>query len=54
MVGKIYVCNIENGKIIKTLVTPSQRINDKKHSLWILFNEASDIVISFCTCNCRI
>ena len=50
MVGKIYVCNIENGKIIKTLVTPSQRINDKKHSLWILFNEASDIVISFCTC----
>ena len=50
MVGKIYVCNIENGKIIKTLVTPSQRINDKKHSLWILFNEASDIVISFYTC----
>ena len=50
MVGKIYVCNIENGKIIETLVTPSQRINDKKHSLWILFNEASDIVISFCTC----
>ena len=36
MVGKIYVRNIENGKIIKTLVTLSQRIkNDKKYSLWI-------------------
>ena len=50
MVGKIYVCIIENGKMIKTLATPSQRINDKKHSLWILFNEASDIVTSFRTC----
>ena len=44
------MCSIENGKIIKTLVTPSQRISERKHSLWILFNEASDIVTSFCTC----
>ena len=50
MVGKIYVCSIEKGKMIKTLVIPSQRINDKKYSLWILFNEASDIVTSFRTC----
>ena len=50
MAGKTCVCSIENGKIIKALVTPSQKINDKKHSLWILFNEASDIVTSFCTC----
>ena len=50
MVGKIYVCSIENGKIIKSLVIPSQRINEKKHSLWILFIEAPDTVSSFCTC----
>ena len=50
MVGKTYVCSIKKGKIIKTLVTPSQRINGKKHSLWVSFNEASDIVTSFCTC----
>ena len=50
MVGKTYVCSIKKCKIIKTLVTPSQRINDKKHSLWVSFNEASDIVTSFCTC----
>ena len=47
MAGKTYVCSIENGKIIKALVT---KISDNKHSLWILFNEASDIVTSFCTC----
>ena len=50
MVGKTYVCSIKKGKIIKTLVTPSQRLNGKKHSLWVSFNEASDIVTSFCTC----
>ena len=31
IVGKIYVCSIQNGKIIKTPVTQSQRINDRKH-----------------------
>ena len=50
MVGKIYVCCIENGKIIKILMILSKRISDKKHRLWILFNEASDIVTSFYTC----
>ena len=50
MVGKIYVCCIENGKIIKILIILSKRISDKKHRLWILFNEASDIVTSFYTC----
>ena len=50
MVRKIYVCSVEHGKILKTMVTLSQRISDRKHSLRILFNKTSDIVTLFCTC----
>ena len=49
MVGKIYT-STTSPKIIRSLVTPSQRINDDKHKLWILFDEKNNVTSSFCSC----
>ena len=40
-----------NGKlIVRSSVTPSQRIREKQHQLWILFRDNGFIITGFCTC----
>ena len=50
MVDKIFVTRINNKTVLKSSVVPSQRINNDQHKLWILFDEKSDILCSFCSC----
>ena len=51
-VDKIFVKIIDDAdrKLIKTSVVPSQRINESKHKLWILFDHTGDIKTAYCSC----
>ena len=50
-VDKIFVKVIDVSRvIIRSSVTPSQRINDLKHQLWILFNINGSVITGFCSC----
>ena len=40
----------KNLTLIKSSVTPSQRINEDKHKLWILFSADHNIITAHCTC----
>ena len=35
--------------LVKNAVMPSQRPNDDKHLLWILFDESGNIITSYCS-----
>ena len=49
-VDKLFVQNLSERNILRTSVTPSQRLNDSKHQLWILFDKDDSVFSSFCTC----
>ena len=50
-VDKILTKAVNNTlSLIKTFVVPSQRINDAKHQLRILFKNTGDVVAAFCSC----
>ena len=50
-VDKILVLPLQNGRsLIKTNVLPSQRLNDDKHNVWILFSDIGDVLTACCTC----
>ena len=51
-VDKIFVKIIDDAdrKLIKTSVVPSQRINESKHKLWILFDHTGDIKTAYYSC----
>ena len=51
---KIFVKVIDGNKvIIKSFVTPSQKIDDLKHQQWILFNISDSVITGFCSCTAR-
>lgn len=49
-VEKVYIKKANNMFYARSSVTPSQRIREKQHQLWILFNSDGSIVTAFCTC----
>ena len=50
-VDKLLVKSVEEGRtIIRASVTPSQRLNDDKHQLWIVFKSDGSVITGFCTC----
>ena len=50
-VDKILISILDEELVFaKTFVMPSQRLNNEKHSLWILFKNNGDIVTSYCSC----
>ena len=49
-VDKLFVKSVEERTIIRASVTPSQRLNDHKHQLWIVFKSDGSMIIGFCTC----
>ena len=50
-VDKILTKAVNNTlSLIKTFVMHSQRVNDAKHQLWILFKNTGDVVAPFCSC----
>lgn len=49
-VDKIFTKKINQNVLIRSSVTPSQKINEKPHKLWILFASDSSVMTAFCTC----
>ena len=49
-VDKLFVKSVEERTIIRASVTPSQKLNDHKHRLWIVFKSDGSVITGFCTC----
>ena len=47
----VYVKTINTeGVLLKAAVTPSQRIRDESHKVWVLIKLSGEVVGGFCTC----
>ena len=40
----------DHSMLAKTVVMPSQRLNDDKHLVWILFDKSGNIITAHCSC----
>ena len=50
-VDKIFTKQVDGTlSLIKTFVMPSQRLNQEKYQLWILFKNTGNVVAAFCSC----
>ena len=38
------------GVLLKAAVTPSQRIRDESHKVWVLIKLSGEVVCGYCTC----
>ena len=50
-VHKVYVKTINaEGVLLKAAVTPSQRIRDESHKVWVLIKLSGEVACGYCTC----
>ena len=51
LVHKAYVKTINSeGALLKAAVTPSQRIRDESHRVWVLIKSSGEVGCGYCTC----